>query len=406
MPELKREQIAQALAQADAALDSSELTRADYFARSVLETDAANGPAWNVLGIVAGMLGLYDHAERYFRAAMDNGFTGASSNLAQVAGLPRPAQNPQERYLLIKAWGFGFWSDVADVVGGLLLAEMTHRTPIVHWGANSRFGEGHGADAFARYFQPVSKRTLVDIPTADADFFPPKWNARNLHAQDNAKWEGDGARVPGLYFLARPEQIAVADFYLPVADLVPWIAPEHRLFGRSVTEVYRALFEKYLKPQPRILAAVEDFATRHFGTAPVIAVHLRGSDKRAEMVELEALNATYGDVVAREDTNARIFLLTDDSRWLAQFRERFGARIVATDSLRTGNEQGIHYARLDQGARLGDEVMIDAYLATRAQRFIGNGRSNVSAMIALLKDWPEGCCTLLAPSQLCERSGT
>jgi hypothetical protein len=36
------------------------------------------------------------------------------------------------RYLLIKAWGFGFWADLDHVLGALLLADLTRRVPVVY----------------------------------------------------------------------------------------------------------------------------------------------------------------------------------------------------------------------------------------------------------------------------------
>ncbi|MCR2600326.1 hypothetical protein NSP09_24715, partial [Salmonella enterica] len=57
------------------------------------------------------------------------------------------------RYLVIKSWGFGFWSDVSQVLGSLLLAEITGRTPVTHWGRNSLFNDGSNRDSFALYFE-------------------------------------------------------------------------------------------------------------------------------------------------------------------------------------------------------------------------------------------------------------
>lgn len=59
------------------------------------------------------------------------------------------------RYLLIKSWGFGFYSDVIAVLGSLLLAEITHRTPVVHWGKNSLFGS----------FENFLSRSLLSVST-------------------------------------------------------------------------------------------------------------------------------------------------------------------------------------------------------------------------------------------------
>lgn len=43
-------------------------------------------------------------------------------------------------------------------------------------------------------------------------------------------------------------------------------------------------------------------------------------------------------------------------------------------------------------------------LALKATHFIGNGLSNVSAMIALMKDWEPGACTLIGDCLLLERN--
>jgi len=66
------------------------------------------------------------------------------------------------------------------------------------------------------------------------------------------------------------------------------------------------------------------------------------------------------------------------------------------------------HVRFDAERRLkiddGGIVMIDTYLALRADRFIGNGRSNVFGMIAVMKDWAPGGCTLIGRSMLLERN--
>ena len=85
-------------------------------------------------------------------------------------------------------------------------------------------------------------------------------------------------------------------------------------------------------------------------------------------------------------------------------KERHGERLVATDCQRTSTDEGVHYLPGIDPVRAGREVLTDACLALRATRFIGNGRSNVSAMIAVMKDWAPGDCTLIGPSVLMERN--
>ncbi|MBW8708870.1 MAG: hypothetical protein JF627_06330, partial [Alphaproteobacteria bacterium] len=110
--------------------------------------------------------------------------------------------------------------------------------------------------------------------------------------------------------------------------------------------------------------------------------------------------------LANVDPAWRILLLTDDARCLALARDRFGARIIATPCQRSHVDKGVHHLPSTNRIQAGREAMIDAHLALRAQRFIGNGRSNVAAMIAVLKHWTAGSCTLLGRSILEDRGLT
>ena len=133
----------------------------------------------------------------------------------------------------------------------------------------------------------------------------------------------------------------------------------------------------------------------------IIAVHLRGSDKQLEMGNTATLNQQYLRILDQTlDPSWRIFLLTDDRRWGDVFRNAYGDRIILTDCQRTSNDIGIHYDKSADHVGLEVEIMKDTYLAIRADKFIGNGQSNVSAMITLLKQWSPKDCVLLAPAVL------
>jgi hypothetical protein len=78
--------------------------------------------------------------------------------------------------------------------------------------------------------------------------------------------------------------------------------------------------------------------------------------------------------------------------------------VVATTCQRSHTDEGVHYLAGTDRIGAGREIMVDSYLALRAERFIGNGLSNVAAMIAILKDWPAGACTLLGGWILADRN--
>jgi hypothetical protein len=288
------------------------------------------------------------------------------------------------------------------VLGSLLLAEITGRTPLVHWGANSLFSNGRD-EAFSQFFEPVSALTLSDLAGMRGPIFPPKWTSANLGSDDHNKWQGVGSRAGACYFLNRPEALAVSDFYIGIYDVMPWIPRTHALYGKSLEQLYRAMIEKYLKPQAAILEAANYFYRAHLHDAPFVAVHLRGSDKRLEDDNLTANNAALVAELDKVDSDYRIFLLTDDANILAEMKSRYGARLIATDCQRADGTLGTHYRPEQDRVKGGKEIMIDSYLALRAERFFGNAQSNVAGIIALLKDWPEGALTLIGRNQLAER---
>ena len=377
---------------------------AEQVCRAVLLSRPNHAAAHDMIGLIAVKLGNYRSAVACFQRALaaDPRFADAKNHLESVRSYAERATPPQPgpRYLVIKAWGFGFWSDVNHVLGALLLAEITGRIPITQWGENSLFSDGVTEDAFGLYFEPVSESRLAELPLATPrNVFAPKWAAVGLETPEHMKMEGPGSRLSGVHFLERPESIAVADFFFSVAALAPWLPDSHPMHGQRSDAVYRYLVEKYLKPKPHILAAAADLYRKLIGAAPAIAVHMRGSDKLLE-ADTTKLLPLYFEHLDREDAGLRIFLLTDDARCIAPFKQRYGDRVIVSDVLRTSTDLGVHYSPDADRVRLGNEVLIDTYAALHCDKFLGNGMSNLSALISVLKPWDANACVLLGGSIL------
>lgn len=314
---------------------------------------------------------------------------------AREQAMVRP--DGRKRYLLIKAWGCGFCSDLDHVLGGLLLAEMTGRTPVVHWGEGSLFRDPPDDNAWPRFFEPISKATIEDLIGKGLSYFPPKWNDANLREPEVNKMVGPWSRMAGLLFFNRREDVAVSDMHVAIANLHAWLRPGTPYAGKDMRQVYRMVVQKYLRPTQEVLRRVEEFAREHFTGGPIIGVHARGGDKPVEDEELFERNKQTPSLVDAQlaaHPAARVFLLTDDAKLRAEYAQRYGDRLITTDCLRTTTAKGLHYTEHESRTRLGIEVMVDMYLAARCDRFIGVGTSNVSAMIEHLRDWPEGACDL------------
>ena len=132
-------------------------------------------------------------------------------------------------YLLIKS--YGFWSDVEHVIGALLLAEMTGRTPVVHWGGNSYFTDDERGDAFGTFFEPLAALPRNDSAEEVDSIYPPKWSRDKLAENGLNVWDGAVSRLSGLYLLNRPEHLVVTYFFTQVVELPPWLPPDHWLQG-------------------------------------------------------------------------------------------------------------------------------------------------------------------------------
>ena len=241
------------------------LAAAEVICRNILDVNPADAEMLHLIGIIADRVGMHDHAARYFLCALSanpNHAARDSLNALRANALLADAR-PQRRswdpkYLVIKSWGFGFWSDISQVLGALLLAEVTGRIPVVHWGRNSLFGDGSTANAFHNYFEPVSNVALENIVCLPgASVFPPKWSQNNLFEEDVNKWQGSYSRVAALYLLARPETVAVCDFFIGVIDVIPWLATDHPLHEKPLVDVYRYLIKKYLRPRQVVVEECE-----------------------------------------------------------------------------------------------------------------------------------------------------
>ncbi|MBT3558665.1 MAG: hypothetical protein HN644_13170 [Rhodospirillales bacterium] len=372
---------------------------AELCVREVFDSNPNHADAFHILGEICLKLGLPEQAATAFEKVLefDAGSESAQENFQIAQERPAPTAFTTPHYLLIKSWGHGFWSDVTHTLACLLISEITGRIPIVHWGRNSAFDDGSDNNAFHLYFDPVSDLTIDDLAGIETlTIYPDKWSKENLREEDLEIWEGKGARLGGILYLNRAETLVVSDFNMSIAELLPWIPESHPMHGQLHDDIGRYLAEKYLSPVVAIRDEVRSFFDTHLAGRSPLAVHIRGLDKQFEVSDLDDKNNAILKALDKKHPEGPIFLLTDDEGWLAKFRDQYGDRVVTTDCERTTGHVGVHNLPLDEGARLGREMMLDTYIALACDKFIGNGLSNVSSMISLLKQWPGDSCELVS----------
>lgn len=304
--------------------------------------------------------------------------------------------------LLIKPWSVGFWGEVSHVVSQLAVAEMLGRKPIVLWNQDSPYWVAGTENAWDVYFEPVGDIDLDAVRLANS-FCPSGLDGeaalgRSVNSYVTGKRDG----ILSLAHLRSDAEVIVADGYSDMAELLPWAPRAHRFRTMSIDAVIREIFRTHIRLKPAIQAEIAGMASRF--PADMIAVHYRtpADIKTYEAVgnrplTLDEYWPAIDDALAA-NPGAAIFLLTDFTPAIPEFRSRYGDRLhMIDDVLRVDDAKQIEITFNQEVARdrLAMDVIRDAYLAARCTAFIGDGASGVSCAITFLKDWPAGTVRLL-----------
>lgn len=314
------------------------------------------------------------------------------------------------RYLLIKSLGKSIWADVDHVMCQLLAAELTNRIPVVYWGMESLYSESISTNAYELFFEPVSDFTVHEIIRPEYTFYPPTWNPQNILAEDSDRFKMEYRDLKSL--MKSEANIVVSDIYYPLSSILAWTNRGHWSFGKTPYQVYRYLFDKYLKPKPEVKREIKKFINTNpefRDERPILGIHCRSKAIVNEVAQLYDLNELYKPYIWHyiERYNIRhIFLITDSKKILKQFRKLYGVNgmLLYTDSKKRPLKERIPTYLQDypnkrhKGVELIKdtiEVIKDTYLASQCDFFIGNGYSNLSNTVMRLKDWPETNIKLL-----------
>lgn len=314
------------------------------------------------------------------------------------------------RYLLIKSLGKSIWADVDHVMCQVLAAELTGRIPVVYWGMESLYSESIATNAFEFFFEPVSGFTVHDIIRPGYSFYPPTWNQEKILAEDTDRFKMEYRDLKSL--MTSDANIVVSDIYYPLSSILAWTNRSHWSYGKTPYQVYRILYDKYLKPKPEVIREIKKYinTTPDFrDEKPILGVHCHSNAIVHEVAQIYDLNELYRPYIWQFIVryNVRhVFLITDSPKILKQFKKLYGVNgmLLYTDSKKKPLKERIPTYLLDypnkrhKGVELIKdtiEVIKDTYLAAQCDFFIGNGYSNLSNTVLRLKDWPETNIKLL-----------
>ncbi len=314
------------------------------------------------------------------------------------------------RFLLIKALGNSLWGEVDHVICQILAAELTNRIPVIYWGMESLYSESLTTNAFDLFFEPVSQFSFHDVVRVEYTYYPSVWKFENVLAEDTERLKMENRDLKSL--MKSDANVVVSDVYYPIRALLPWVKSDHWAYGKTPHQIYRRLFDTYLKPKPEILKEIKKFINTNPNfrdEKPIIGVHVRGDAIVKEVAQLYDLNEYYKpnlwQFIVRY--NARhLFLITDSKKIFSQYKKLYGKNdlLIYSGSKKEPLKERIATCLLDypnkrhKGVELIKdtvEIIKDTYLAAQCDFFIGNGYSNLSNTVMRLKDWPDTNIKLL-----------
>jgi hypothetical protein len=314
------------------------------------------------------------------------------------------------RFLLIKSLGKSIWADVDHVMCQLLASEITDRTPVIYWGMESIYSASIDTNSYELFFEPVSQVTIHDITRREYTFYPSVWGIENLMAEDSERLKMENRDLGSI--MKSDANVVVSDVYYPLRALIPWIRKTHWAYGKTPYQIYRRLFDKYLKVQPEIKKEIQKFINTNPNfrdERPILGVHALGNAIATEVSQIYDLNEFYKPNVWQYIVKYNIrhlLLITDSNKVLRQYKKLYSKQnmLMYTDSKKEPFKERIATCLLDypnkrlKGVELVRdtiEIIKDTYIAAQCDFFIGNGYSNLSNTVMRLRDWPETNIKLL-----------
>jgi hypothetical protein len=247
----------------------------------------------------------------------------------------------EEKFVIGHYRNEGFFSSLLTVIAGIMLAEKSHKVPVVYWSQEWGYGSKNDSaltNLWDYFFEPVSHLTYQ---AGDSITCP---NPPCLHS--------DFHRKEGIFDL------------------------QYRLNMKQV-------IDKYIKVKPFILTKVDLFYENNMRGKTTIGIHLRGTDrkgdKRRYLTQFEAAereaSAAVGDV--------QFFVATDDESLLNLAKEVLKRPIIYCDSHRSLDGSSVHNNKknIENGRTvLGEEALIEALLFSKCA-FLVHSESCLDAAV-------------------------
>lgn len=216
------------------------------------------------------------------------------------------------------------------------------------------------------------------IPIVDFENFKTFYNTENPINGTKNSWE---------YYFEQPSGYTLEEVYQSKNVLFC-----DGMYPHSATYSDQELFDwhnKVFKVKKYILEEIEEKYGKEFAGKKVLGVHFRGKDMNIypqhPFGPTEEQMFKYTDEIFEKFNVEKIFLATDEKKYLEAFVNRYGKKVFFADNFRTEkiNEFNIN-PRENHRYLLGKEVLTDLILLTKCDGILC-GNSNVAATARILK---------------------
>jgi hypothetical protein len=321
-------------------------------------------------------------------------------------------QVKENRFLVIREFmTTGMCACLMHVINSLVYAEISQRIPIVHWGTSSAYHETtpeqyntNPENVFEHYFEPVSDYSITEILGKGYRYFPSIWTDSTIL---NEQFPQSAPLPHKLLFPGSDADILVSYSKQRIEDLQRSIPLDHELSDLTIEELRYFFFGKFIRLRQNLKQLIEKFYDGNMRGRNVIGVHVRKTDKKSEQVSPYTWRFMRAvETLLSTNRDAKVFVATDCERTLNKFACRFPNRVIFTDSIRSSDSTALHLSG-DNKRLKGEQILIDIYLLSRCNHFIGSLATSISFVVlfmltdpALSKSWS----TIIKPSFL-ERAG-
>lgn len=279
----------------------------------------------------------------------------------------------------------GLFSLIQQVVANMPWAIAERRVPIVNFGAGTCYWTPNGYHGrhtvWEYYFEPV-------VPTFPAARIP--MPTQKIISREGLSPFEVGRLVDKHAFVSNNfgdhPQLDGATLLIPYE----WDDPSDTLRSEA-----KAVIDRFIRPRAYIRQRVDDFFARHMAGHSLIGVHARGTDATSKQ---ELRTFRQGSLVLSRylaeierildvEPEAKILVASDEQSSVNYFKEAFGHRVIAYDSVRhesgdaagrgpTGWIMPAYIARdRDVAARNGEDAIAEYLLLSRCQYLVHNGSS-------------------------------